>query len=108
EEYHRHIKQEYRLEDIQIKTFDGLQSMLAVLTVAMYMVYKKLQSLHISLLLDAGYNYLNKNTVRELTNFIYYKLSKVISILLMPTRIRWNIIEAPSKDHSGQLNLSFN
>ncbi len=107
EEYHRHIKQEYRLEDIQIKTFDGLQSMLAVLTVAMYMVYKKLQSLHISLLLDAGYNYLNKNTVRELTNFIYYKLSKVISILLMPTRIRWNIIEAPSEDHSGQLNLSF-
>lgn len=108
EEYHRHIKQEYRLEDIQIKTFDGLQSMLAVLTVAMYMIYKKMQSLHISLLLDAGYNYLNKNTIRELTNFIYYKLSKVISILLMPTRIRWNIFEVPSEDHSGQLNLSFN
>lgn len=108
EEYHRHIKQEYRLEDIQIKTFDGLQSMLAVLTVAMYMIYKKMQSLHISLLLDAGYNYLNKNTVRELTNFIYYKLSKVISILLMPTRIRWNIIEVPKEDQSGQLNLSFN
>lgn len=108
EEYHRHIKQEYRLEDIQIKTFDGLQSMLAVLTVAMYMIYKKMLSLHISLLLDAGYNYLNKNTVRELTNFIYYKLSKVISILLMPTRIRWNIIEVPQENHSGQLNLSFN
>jgi len=108
EEYHRHIKQEYRLEDIQIKTFDGLQSMLAVLTVAMYMIYKKMQSLHISLLLDAGYNYLNKNTIREITNFIYYKLSKVISILLMPTRIRWNIFETSSEDHSGQLNLSFN
>ncbi len=33
EEYHRHVKQEYRLEDVQIKTFTGIQSMLAVLTV---------------------------------------------------------------------------
>ena len=73
EEYHRHVKQEYRLEEIQIKTFDGLQSVLSVLTVAMYMIYKKISSLHFSLLLDAGYNYLNKHTVRELTNFIYYK-----------------------------------
>ena len=40
EEYHRHIKQEYKLEDIQIKTFDGLQSMLATLTVAMYIICK--------------------------------------------------------------------
>ncbi len=108
EEYHRHIKQEYRLEDIQIKTFDGLQSMLAVLTVAMYMIYKKMQSLHIKLLLEAGYNYLNKHTLRELTNFIYYKLSKVVSILLMPTRIRWNIMSVPHQNNSGQLNLSFN
>ncbi|MCF6224123.1 MAG: hypothetical protein L3J34_10395, partial [Flavobacteriaceae bacterium] len=107
EEYHRHIKQEYRLENIQIKTFDGLQSMLAVLTVVIYMVYKKMQSLHISLLLDAGYNYLNKHTLRELTNFIYYKISKVISILLMPTRNRWKITELHTEDHSGQLNLSF-
>ncbi len=108
EEYHRHIKQEYRLEDIQIKTFDGLQSMLAVLTVAMYMIYKKISSLHIGLLLDAGYNYLNKHTVRELTNFIYYKVSKVVSILLMPTRTRQNIIKTTPDINNGQLNLTFN
>ena len=41
EEYHRHVKQEYKLEDVQLKTFDGLQSMLAILTVAMYVIYKK-------------------------------------------------------------------
>ena len=108
EEYHRHIKQEYRLEAIQLKTFDGLQSMLAVLTVAMYMIYKKIQSLHVSLLLDAGYNYLNKHTVRELTNFIYYKISKVVSILLMPTKSRWRILRKPLIDESRQLNLLFN
>jgi hypothetical protein len=108
EEYHRHIKQEYKLEDIQMKTFDGLQSMLATLTIAMFMIYKKIQVLHFSLLLDAGYNYLNKHTVRELTNFIYYKISKIVSILLMPTKSRWNVVKTAPLDSSGQLNLEFN
>lgn len=107
EEYHRHIKQEYKLEDIQIKTFNGLQSMLATLTVAMFMIYKKIKAIHFSLLLDAGYNYLNKHTVRELTNFIYYKISKVVSILLMPTKSRWKVIKTVPLDSSGQFNLEF-
>lgn len=108
EEYHRHVKQEYKLEDIQMKTFDGLQSMLAIFTVAMFVIYKKLQSLHFSLLLDAGYNYLNKHEVRELVNFIYYKVSKVVSILLMPTKIRWKILKSKPDDHISQLSLTFN
>ena len=108
EEYHRHIKQEYKLESVQLKTFDGLQSMLAILTVAMYMIYKKIRTLHFGLLLDAGYNYLNKHTIRELTNFIYYKISKVVAILLMPTRMRWNVSETPDQEKSLQLNLVFN
>lgn len=108
EEYHRHIKQEYKLEDIQMKTFDGLQSILATLTIAMFMIYKKIQSLHFGLLLDAGYNFLNKHIVRELTNFIYYKISKIVSILLMPTKSRWKIAKTPPNDDNGQLNLTFN
>ena len=108
EQYHRHIKQEYRLEQVQLKTFDGLQSMLSVLTVAMYIIYKKIKAIHFGLLLDAGYNYLNKHTVTELTNFIYYKISKVVSILLTPTKSRSNISKAPTIDISKQLNLGFN
>jgi len=108
EEYHRHIKQEYKLEDVQLKTFNGLQSMLAILTVAMYIIYKKIRTLHFSLLLDAGYNYLNKQIVGELTNFIYYKISKVVSILLMPTRIRWNVSESTNAEGSPQLKFVFN
>lgn len=108
EEYHRHIKQAYRLEDVQLKTFDGLQSMLAIVTVAMYMIYKKIKAIHFGLLLDAGYNYRNKHTVRELTNFIYYKISKVVSILLMPTKSRWSLTKTKPLDSNGQLNLEFN
>jgi hypothetical protein len=108
EEYHRHVKQEYKLEDVQLKTFEALQSMLAILTVAMYMIYKKIQSLHFGLLLDSGYNYLNKYSPTELTNFIYYKISKVVSILLMPTKNRSSVTRATPPLISGQLNLRFN
>lgn len=108
EEYHRHVKQEYNLEAIQMKTFTGLQSILALLTTAMYMIYKKTQSLHLGLLLDSGYNYLVKHRVSELTNFIYYKISKVVSILLMPTKSRWISVKRPPDQDLGQVNLTFN
>jgi len=42
EECHRHIKECYNLEDIQIKTFEGLKSMLAILTIAMSIIYSLL------------------------------------------------------------------
>ena len=105
EEYHRHVKQQYNLEDIQIKTFTGLQSMLALLTVAMYIIYKKIRAIHFELLLDAGYNYPNKHVVRELTNFIYYKISKVVAILLMPTKSRWKIQRTPPLEDQYKLNF---
>ncbi|UZO80955.1 hypothetical protein NBT05_00380 [Aquimarina sp. ERC-38] len=107
EEYYRDIKQEYKLEDIQVKTFTGLQSMLATLTVAIYIIYKKVKAMHLVLLLDAGYNYLNKNIPRELTNFIYYKISKVVSILLMPVRLRWKVMNTQRTNQNGQLYLPF-
>ncbi len=80
--------------------------MLAILTVAMYMIYNKMESLHYKLLLDSGYNYLNKHTVRELTNFIYYKISKVVSTLLMPTKSRWKILN--TQKPVSQMSLEFN
>lgn len=108
EEYHRHIKQAYKLEDIQMRTFNGLQSMLAVLSVAMYILYKKTSALHVKLLLESGFNFLNKHRISELTNFIYYKLSKIISNLLTPVRLRWKVEKAPPNDNLGQLNLMCN
>lgn len=45
EESHRHVKQEYKLEDMQMRTFTGVQSILAVFTVVMCMIYKNLKSL---------------------------------------------------------------
>lgn len=82
EEYHRHIKECYGLEDIQVKTFEGLQSMLAILTIAMSIIYRELASIHIRLLLESGVKTLNKEKIYELYNFIYYKISKILKVLL--------------------------
>ena len=106
EEYHRHVKQEYGLEKIQMRTFAGLQSVLAILTVAMNMIYNELKSLHFSLLLDSGIKLLNKNSVYELVNFIYYKISKIVSYLLNGTKIMFKIeYESPITNLCNQIQL---
>lgn len=106
EEYHRHVKQEYHLEDTQMRKFTGLQSVLAVLTVAMNVIYKELSSLHFNLLLDSGIKLLNKNSIHELTNFIFYKISKIVSRLLTGTKIKFKIeYDNPEPDVSNQLYL---
>jgi hypothetical protein len=104
EEYHRHIKDCYHLEDIQIKTFEGLQSMLAILTIAMSMVYRELASLHIKLLLESGVKTLNKEKVYELHNFVYYKISKILKVLLAHVKPRAFLPDV--SDLSSQLQLS--
>ena len=57
------------------------------------------------LLLDSLYNYLNKHNVFELTNFIYYKTSKIVSNLLMPIKLRHKIDKNTSHSPCGQIKL---
>lgn len=108
EEYHRHIKQCYRLEDIQIKTFEGLQSMLAILTIAMGIIYSSLSSMHIKLLLQGGIKTLNKEKLHELTNFIYYKISTIIKILLAHMKPSAFLPSPQISQSDRQLSLTLN
>jgi len=108
EEYHRHIKQCYHLEDIQIKTFEGLQSMLAILTVAMGIIYASLSSMHIKLLLQSGIKTLNKEKMVELRNFIYYKISTIIKTLLANMTPRAFLPPTQISRSDGQLSLALN
>lgn len=103
EEYHRHIKQEYKLEDIQMRTFNGLQSMLAIVTVAMSMIYYHIKSIHVKLLLETELNLLNKNRLEELINFIYYKISKIISFILKDAKVRHTVDYMPPKPNMPSL-----
>ncbi len=103
EEYHRHIKQGYNLENIQIKTFSGLQSMLAILTIAMAIIYRELASIHIRLLLESGVKTLNKEKIYELYNFIYYKISNILKVLL--AHIKPKAFLPDVKDYEDQQQL---
>jgi len=103
EEYHRHIKDCYQLEAIQVKTFEGLQSMLAILTIAMSVVYRELASLHIRLLLESGVKTLNKGKIYELYNFVYYKISRILKVLLAHVKPRAFLPDV--QDCSIQLQL---
>ncbi len=108
EEYHRHIKQCYNLEDIQIKTFEGLQGMLAILTIAMGIIYSLLYSLHLKLLPESGIKTLNKEKLYELTNFIYYKISTIIKTLLANMTPRAFLPQLKISRSDGQLSLALN
>jgi hypothetical protein len=108
EEYHRHIKNCYNLEDIQVKTFDGLQSMLAILTIAMGIIYSSLSSLHIKLLLQSGIKTLNKEKLAELRNFIYYKISTIIKTLLANLTPQAFLPQPKISQGDGQLCLALN
>ena len=108
EEYHRHIKECYNLEDIQVKTFEGLQSMLAILTIAMSIIYSSLSSLHTRLLLESGVKTLNKERMYELCNFIYYKISTIIKVLLANMKPRAFLPQFDTSPNDGQLSLLLN
>lgn len=105
EEYHRHIKSCYALEDIQIKTFEGLQSMLAILTIAMSLIYRSISSLHQNLILYSGIKTMNKEKSYELFNFIYYKISTIVKMLLANTKPRAFLPVAKDSPDTGQLAL---
>ena len=108
EEYHRHIKECYNLEDIQIKTFEGLQSMLAILTIAMSIIYSSLSSLHTRLLLESGVKTLNKERMYELCNFIYYKISTIIKVLLANMTPKAFLPQTDTSPNDRQLSLLLN
>lgn len=108
EEYHRHIKECYNLEDIQIKTFDGLQSMLAILTIAMSIIYSSLASLHTRLILGSGIKTMNKEVINELCNFVYYKISVIIKALLANVKPSAFLPHEDKSISDGQLRLSLN
>lgn len=107
EEYHRHIKQCYELEDIQVRTFWGLESMLAILTVAMGIVYSQIESLHQRLILESELKTMNKNKTYELYNFIYYKISSVLKKLLAHVKPKAFLPEVKTSLSQQQLCFAF-
>jgi len=53
-----------------VKTFNDLQSIISVLTVAMYFIYREIAFLHTKIILEGLLRTMVKNKIKELYNFI--------------------------------------
>jgi len=81
EEYHRHIKNQFHLEDIQLRKIEGLRTMLTILNIAMYLIYTEISSIHNKLLLCSPIKTIEKYRLYEILGFIYYKIGLIVKIL---------------------------
>lgn len=82
EEYHRHIKYQFHLEDIQLRKIESLRTMLTLVMIAMYLIYTEIRSLHNQLLLRSSVKTIEKYRLHEVLGFIYYKIGSIIRMLL--------------------------
>jgi len=106
EEVHRHIKDMYHLEDIELRKYQGLKSFLAVFWIAMGLIYHRYSEYIVQLVGHSGIKLTYRNRLNELYGFIYYKISKVISWFLSKTKLQTIITYAsPPKLNTLQLSL---
>ena len=106
EEVHRHIKNDYHLEQIELRRYQGLKSFLAVFFIAMGLIYQRYSEYLLQLINQVGIKLTYRNRLRELLGFIYYKISRVISWILSQSKLRTIISFAnPPKVNDFQLSL---
>jgi len=82
EEVHRHIKTTYHWEAISVEKYVKLKNLNAIFWTAISFIYVRLESIAHILVLSSGVVLLHRMKIREITGFIYYKLSKCVAILL--------------------------
>lgn len=80
--------------------------MLAILTMTMSLVYSEIEGLHKTLVMNGPLHLLEKLRIREITGFIYYKLSTVIKYLLADSSAR-SFRPQFRPPNTGQLTLGF-
>ncbi len=73
---------------LQDAAFTGLQSIMSVVTVAMYLLYSQTRELHDKMILETNIEVMEKYQFSELLGFVYYKITTILQILLIGTRVR--------------------
>ena len=102
EEYHRHMKQEYELEDIKLMNFSALQNMVTLMMMVMYIVYTEIGRISLQVLCKAG-----PYRPGDLKGFIYYKLGREIAKILSSVTPRKMIYTNKTHENKRQLKLGF-
>jgi hypothetical protein len=96
EELHRHVKQEYGWEKMQLMTYTGLKNMNQLLLLTMCFVYSLKSFIH-QLLQSFPHIMIYSNRLwRQIYGFAYYKITRVLSHCFAHVT-RYNILEYGGK-----------
>ena len=108
EEVHRQIKDDYHLEDIQLRNYSALKNFMVLFWLTMSMIYKDFEAISLEIISSSGLKLTYKNKLREYFGFIYYKIAKAVSWALSKVKLETKTPYArdPMKD-TGQLCLEF-
>jgi len=88
EEVHRHVKVDFKLEDVRVLTYQSLKNLMPLLWLAISFLYVKLKSISIELIVKSKIKVLVKEKLREVVGFIYYKLYKALKFILITINLR--------------------
>lgn len=96
EEVHRHVKQEYGWEKMQLMSYTGLKNMNQLLLLTMCYVYSLKSIAHQLLLTFAHFMSYDNRSWKQIYEFAYYKITRVLSHCFAHVT-RYNILEYGGK-----------
>ena len=105
EEVHRHVKVAYHWEGIAVEKYVKLKNLNAVFWLAISFVYTRLKGIAHALIVAGGVALLQRMKLLELTGFVYYKLSKVVAMVLAWAPPRPHHPNSPGRRKTIQLQL---
>lgn len=108
EEVHRHVKVAYHWEAIAVEKYVKLKNLNAVFWLAISFVYARLKGIAHTLILAGGVALLQRMKLLEITGFVYYKLSKVVALVLAWATPRPHHPTPPGRRKAIQLLLPLN
>jgi len=108
EEYHRHLKEQFNLEAIQVQKWNHLQNLISVIGVAMAWLYGELDRWHMRLLTDSPVPILPGKSIWEVLGFRMYKIAEVVRLFLEGSTVRMFHPDGLARpDPPGGLTLQF-
>lgn len=103
EEYHRHVKQEFNWEKVQLMSYAGLKNINSLLMIAVDIIYSSIKYIDELLHLFPEFGEIKKKDLK----FIYYRLGRVINHIFNNTKLNKLIPHKGEYHDKLQLRINF-
>lgn len=105
EEVHREIKNDYRLESVQLQRYQALKNFNTIFWTAMNFIYQHLEGLSVDLILHCEEKLSYNFSIYDVTGFVYYKLSRAIKLIFRKHKL-YHFMTNPKPKQNYQLGLA--